>query len=636
MGNNEFRPVNPIANQFPPKRNLTMTRSPFCLRHRHLLSLLSLALVPASGTYAQTNLYWGDLHLHSNYSLDAYGVRNTRMTPDMAYRFARGIPIYHDVLDTKVQIDRPLDFLAVTDHSDNLGTDMQVVRADPRLQALPWGARLIESVTPESPWGGLLGFRRALGPEGNAMMDEVTTVELKASAWADEVDAAEANYIPGTFTTLVGWEWTAMIEGKNLHRNVITNVGERAKEFLPFSAGQFWPLEGDSNRPEDLWNWLDATSARLDMDFIAIPHNSNISGGLMFDIVDSDGRPIDSNYAQQRSQWESLVEITQMKGTSEVHPSLAPNDEFAEYEIRRKLLIGAPTPPSEADYARSALLRGLDIAADVGANPYQFGFVGATDGHISMSSVEENNFYGKIATDSHLSDHLPKERPVIFPAWEMSASGLTGVWAEENTREAIFNALKRKEVYATTGPRIALRMFAGFNFSAGDAGANDIAAVGYRQGIPMGGDLTAAPAGKAPSLLIHAAKDPVGANLDRVQVIKGWLDADNQPQERIYDVAWSGDRQLDSNGKVPAVGNTVDLSTGLYSNDIGTAQLAVVWTDPDFDPALSAFYYVRAIEIPTPRHSLYDAIALGVDPAITNYPATIQERAYSSPIWYTP
>ena len=616
-----------------------MTRHPTSCHFPQVLPRVAMMLAAAvsASAHAQTNLYWGDLHLHSNYSLDAYGVRNTRMTPDMAYRFARGIPIHHDVLDTKVQIDRPLDFLAVTDHSDNLGTDMQVVRADPQLAALPWGSRLIESVTPDSPWGGLLGFRRSLGPQqGNEMMDGVTTIELKASAWEDEVDAAEANYIPGTFTTLVGWEWTAMIEGKNLHRNVITNVGERAKEFLPFSAGQFWPLEGDSNRPEDLWNWLDATSASLDMDFIAIPHNSNISGGLMFDIVDSDGRPIDSAYAQQRSKWESLVEITQMKGTSEVHPSLAPNDEFAEYEIRRKLLIGAPTPPNEADYARSALLRGLDIEAEVGANPYKFGFVGATDGHISMSSVEENNFYGKIATDSHLSDHLPRERPVIFPAWEMSASGLTGVWAEENTREAIFNALKRKEIYATTGPRISLRMFAGFNFTPSDAQVNDIAAVGYDKGIPMGGDLSVAPQDKATGLLIHAAKDPVGANLDRVQVIKGWLDKDNQPHEKIYDVVWSGDRQADASGKVPEVGNTVDISTGLYSNDIGTEQLAVVWTDPDFDPTLNAFYYVRVIEIPTPRHSLYDAIALGIDVSVTNYPATIQERAYSSPIWYTP
>ncbi len=610
------------------------TRPQHCAR-RALLAL-SIGAALATGAQAQTNLYWGDLHVHTNYSLDAFGVGNARITPDMAYRFARGIPIYHDVLDTKVQIDRPLDFLAVTDHSDNLGTDVQVVAGNAQLQALPWGKRLVESITPERPWAGLLGFRRALGPEGDAMMNEVTTLELKGAAWSDEVDAVVANYIPGTFTTLVGWEWTAMIDGKNLHRNVISNAGVDAKKFHPFSAGQFWPLAGDSNRPEDLWNWLDATSQNLGIDFVAIPHNSNLSAGLMFDIVDSDGRPITSSYAQQRSRWESLVEITQMKGTSEVHPALSATDEFAEYEIRRKLLIGAPTPPNAGDYVRSALVRGLEIEASVGTNPYKFGVVGATDGHVGISSVEEDNFYGKIASDSHLSDHLPRERPVIFPAWEMSASGLTGVWAEENTREGIFNALKRKEVYATTGPRIALRVFGGFNFSAGDAEANDIAAVGYSKGIAMGGDLSTAPAGTAPQLLIHASKDPVGANLDRVQVIKGWIDANNQSQERVYDVAWSGERVRDSEGKVPAVGNTVDLATAQYTNAIGAAQLATVWTDPEFDPNVSAFYYVRVIEIPTPRHSLYDAIALGVDVSVTNYPATIQERAYSSPIWYTP
>lgn len=603
----------------------------------HLATTVGLAALLASATQAQTNLYWGDLHIHTNYSLDAYGVRNTRITPDMAYRFARGIPIHHDVLDTKVQIDRPLDFLAVTDHSDNLGVDLQVVNRDELLAATPWGRRLIESVTPEKPWAGLLGFRRSLGPDGDAMMKEVTTLDLRRSAWAEEVDAAEANYLPGTFTTLVGWEWTAMIDGKNLHRNVISNAGAAAKQFYPFGAGQFWSLDSiDSNRPEALWAWLDETSSTTGIDFIAIPHNSNLSAGLMFDSVDSDGRPINSRYAQDRSRWESLVEITQMKGTSEVHPSLAPTDEFAEYEIRRKLLIGAPTPPNEGDYVRSALLRGLTFGNSVGVNPYKFGIIGASDGHIGMSSVEEKNFTGKIATDAHISDHLPQERPVIFPAWEMSASGLTGVWAEQNTRESIFNAMKRKEVYATTGPRIALRVFGGFAFTAEDAQANDIAAVGYRKGIPMGGDLTNAPRDKAPSLLIHAAKDPVGANLDRVQVIKGWIDTDNQAQERIYDVAWSGERMPGADGKVPEVGNTVDVSTALYTNDIGSAQLAASWTDPDFDPALSAFYYVRVIEIPTPRHSLYDAVAMGVDPEITGYPATIQERAYSSPLWYTP
>jgi hypothetical protein len=597
--------------------------------------LLAGSLASIAG--AQTHLYWGDLHVHTNFSLDAYGVANTYVTPDEAYRFARGIPIYHETLDTKVQIDRPLDFLAVTDHASNLGIDLQVAQADELLQATEWGRAALATVTDETPWRGLLGYRRSLGPDGNAMMEQLTTLELRQSAWQKEVDAAVNNYIPGTFTTFTAWEWTAMIEGKNLHRNVITDAGAESNAFYPFSAGQFFSLDGiDSNRPEALWDWLDRTSARTGTDFIAIPHNSNISAGLMFDTVDSDGRPISGQYASDRMRWESLVEITQMKGTSEIRPALAPTDEFADYEIRRKLLIGTPTPPDAGDYVRTALMRGLEIEAQVGENPYRFGFVGATDGHIGMSSVEENNFYGKIATDARLSQHTPRPRPVIFPAWEMSASGLTGAWAEENTRESIFAAMKRKEVYATTGPRIALRVFGGFNFDVDDAQAGDIANVGYEKGVPMGSDLTEAPRRAAPGFLIHAAKDPVGANLDRIQVVKGWLDDDGDAQQRVYDVVWSGDRVPGADGKVPAVGNTVDLDTALYTNDIGAAQLATVWTDPGFDRDQTAFYYVRVIEIPTPRHSLYDAVALGIDPEVTAHAATIQERAYSSPIWYTP
>lgn len=619
--------------QQQPESQVSLVRG----AHRSACIFGLLAGGLSAGVSAQTNLYWGDLHLHTNFSLDAYGVGNTYVTPDEAYRFARGIPIYHETLDTKVQIDRPLDFLGVTDHASNLGIDLQIAQADELLQQSEWGRELIASVTEDSPWRGLLGYRRSLGPDGNSMMEAVTTLELRQSAWQKEIDAAEANYIPGTFTTFVAWEWTAMIEGKNLHRNVISDAGAQASQFYPFSAGQFYSLDGiDSNRPEALWDWLDETSERTGTDFIAIPHNSNLSAGLMFDTVDSDGRPITSGYARDRMRWESLVEITQMKGTSEIRPSLAPTDEFANYEVRRKLLIGTPTPPDAGDYVRTALMRGLEIESQVGENPYRFGFVGATDGHIGMSSVEENNFYGKIASDARLSDHLPKERPVIFPAWEMSASGLTGAWAEENTRESIFAALKRKEIYATTGPRIALRVFGGFSFDTDDAEAADIASVGYEKGVPMGSDLTRAPRGRAPGFLIHAVKDPVGANLDRVQVIKGWLDDNEEAQQQVYDVAWSGNRVAGADGKVPDVGNTVDVSTAMYTNDIGTAQLVTLWTDPDFDPDQTAFYYVRVIEIPTPRHSLYDAVALGIDPEVTAHAATLQERAYSSPIWYTP
>ena len=591
----------------------------------------------AATAHAQTNLYWGDLHVHTSYSLDAFGVANTWVTPDLSYRFARGIPILHKVLDTKVQIDRPLDFLAVTDHSDQLGIDVMAVNGDPFLQQTEGGRQMI--ATAKDKWPGFQAYRRASGPNnGEALMKQVGTLEQRQSAWQQEIDAAEKNNIPGKFTTFFGWEWTAMIDGKNLHRNVISNANaQQASQFYPYGAGQFYPLDGiDSIRPEDLWRYLDETSKRTGTDFVVIPHNANLSGGLMFDTVDSDGRPFTAEYARKRMRWESLVEITQSKGTSEVRPELAPTDEFAEFEIRRKLLIGTPTPPSKADYVRSALLRGLEIGSSIGVNPYHLGFVGGTDNHIGMTSVEENNFHGKIATDAKISDHLPKQRPVIFPAWEMSASGLTAVWATENTRAALFAAFKRKETYATTGPRIALRVFGGYAFTAGDAKEKDIAAIGYKKGVPMGSDLTTAPKGKAPTLLIHAAKDPAGANLDRVQVIKGWLDAKNQPQEKIYDVAWAGDRKPGTDGKVPAVGNTVDISTALYTNSIGSPQLAVTWTDPEFDASKAAFYYVRVMEIPTPRHSLFDAVALGIDVSVTKEPATLQERAYSSPIWYTP
>jgi hypothetical protein len=599
-----------------------------------IFGLVTVAL-SCSAIAQERNLYWGDLHLHTNYSLDAYGVGNTYVTPDQAYRFARGISIYHKVLDTKVQIDRPLDFLAVTDHSDSLGIDALVASGDPLMEQSEIGRAMLQAAK-EKPWTGLQGFARA-NPALNVLQN-VTTPQMRRSVWQREVDAAEQNNIPGKFTTLFAWEWTAMVSGKNLHRNVISNANaKQASQFIPYAAGQFYSLQGvDSNRPEDLWAWLDDTAKKVGVDFISIPHNSNISGGLMFDVVDSDGRPINAQYARTRMRWESLVEITQMKGTSEVAPELAATDEFAEFEVRRKLLVGTPVKPTEADYVRTALLRGLSFDNSLGVNPYKFGVIGGTDGHIGMSSVEEKNFFGKIASDAKLGDHLPKQRPVIFPAWEMSASGLTAVWADENTRDSLFAAMKRKEVYATTGTRIALRMFGGFSFTTKDANAVDLAAIGYRKGVPMGSDLTAAPKGKAPSLLIHATKDAAGANLDRVQIVKGWLDDKKQPQQKVYDVAWSGNRKMGADGKVPAVGNTVNISTALYTNSIGAAQLAAAWTDPDFKADQEAFYYARVLEIPTPRHSLYDAVALGIDVSVTKYPATIQERAYSSPIWYTP
>jgi hypothetical protein len=598
------------------------------------VAAVAVAAGSAAAQTPQTNLYWGDVHLHSNYSLDAYATGNNATTPDLAYRYARGIPIKRTGLDAKVQIQRPLDFLAVTDHAEMLGLQVMLDKKDPRLVNSDWGKKLLEAHQKDPVRGAMALSGGATiqdnSPENHDKIGQLFSPQIRQASWQAEIDAAERNNIPGKFTTLFGWEWTSMPGGKNLHRIVLSDAdGAGAQKFYPFT-------NIDSPRPEELWKWMETTKAKTGVDFIAIPHNSNLSGGLMFDMVDSDGRPLSAQYAKNRQTWEPLVEVTQTKGTSEVRPELDQSDEFAEFEIRRKLLAGAPTPPSEADYARSALQRGLQVQSKVGVNPYKFGMIGSTDSHTGMSSADENDFMGKLGVDQPLSQHLKPDRPVIFPDWEMSASGRAAVWATENTRKAIFAAFKRKEVYATTGTRITLRVFGGYGFQASDSDAKDIAAVGYKKGVPMGADLTAAPGGKAPQFLIWAAKDPMSGNLDRIQVIKGWVDAGGHSAQKIYDVAWSGGRKRGADGKVPAVGNTVDISTATYTNTIGATQLATVWTDPDFKPDQTAFYYVRVLEIPTPRHSLYDAVALGIDVKETKEAPTIQERAYSSPIWYTP
>jgi Protein of unknown function (DUF3604) len=613
------------------------------------VSLLCAAAIAMAGSHAalaaeeasETHVYWGDVHLHTNYSWDAYGTGNTTVTPDQAYRFARGLPVVHPALHTTVQMRRPLDFLAVTDHAIMLGSQAMLDQRDQALLATDWGKKLL-AIHEQSPVAGVMreGGRLGVmgGPEGTAerkeMMDQVFSPAIRRRAWDVEIDAAEKNNVPGTFTTLIGWEWTSTPGGKNLHRCVITDAdGAKAREFIPFSNYQ-------SQRPEDLWRFFTETKERTGVDFISIPHNSNLSGGLMFDVVDSDGRPISADYARMRMRWETEVEIAQSKGTSEVLPQLAPTDEFAGFEIWQRLLVNRPMPPSPHDYVRTALLEGVELQREIGINPYKLGFIGATDSHTGLSTVQENRFLGDFGADPTTPERLkeiqPGAMPFIFSAWTLSAAGRAAVWAPENTRQAIFDAFKRKEVYGTTGTRIVLRVFGGFDFRAADADASDIAKVGYRKGVPMGGDLTRAPQRAAPSFLIYAAKDPLSGNLDRVQLIKGWVDSSGQTRERIYDVAWSGDRKLGADGKLPPVGSTVDEATATYTNAIGAAQLTTVWKDPSFDPSQLAFYYVRVLEIPTPRHSLYEAVALGISASETHQPASIQERAYSSPIWYTP
>ena len=562
--------------------------------------LVSLTLVMCASarsvTAQERNLYWGDTHLHTSYSIDAYNWGNASAGPGTAYRFAKGLPVAHPTLRNRVRLDRPLDFLVVTDHS-----------------------------------GG--SFGRGAPIEGQS-----NTPAFRQAGWSLYVDAAERHYDPGTFTTFVGWEWTSMTP-ENLHRVVFTPAdGETAKRFLPASPAS------SGARPEDLWNWLEMTSDRLGIDFVAIPHNSNLSLGLMFDMVDSEGRPISAEYARTRMRWEPVVEVLQIKGASETHPLLSPIDEFANFEIYEILLRSGvrDADPAAGSYARTGLLRGLDIEDRVGVNPYKFGLQAATDSHTSLSTPDEDNFWGKTVLDSSPEGGAtPTPSPFggnwDMVGWDYAAQGLTGAWASENTREALTEAFKRKEVYATSGPRIQLRMFGGFEFDAEDANARDIAAVGYGGGVSMGGDLGQAPNDRRVSLLIHAVKDPVGANLDRVQVIKGWLDEDGDTNERVYDVEWAGDRRRDPNGRVPAIGSTVDVEGLTYDNAIGSAELSTVWVDPGFDPDERAFYYVRVLEIPTLRHSTYDAVALGQDPAeATARPSVIQERALSSPIWYTP
>jgi hypothetical protein len=463
-----------------------------------------------------------------------------------------------------------------------------------------------------------------------SLVAELDAPELQATLWAKNMDAAERHNAPGKFTTLVGWEYTPTPEGANLHRIVLSNSDPiPAKSIRPFSAN-------DSGNPEDLWSWLDETTKSSSADFLSIPHNSNISKGRMFASVDSAGRAFDAEYARKRARWESIVEVTQIKGTSETHPLLSPDDEFAGFEFFNRLIetrVGAQTTPTVevGDYARSALKRGLEIEGAIGVNPYKFGMIGATDSHSGLSSAEENNFLGKMAIDS-----IPENKAYGLgqvSGWEMSASGLAAVWARANTREEIWSAFRRREVYGTTGPRIAVRFFGGFGFEAADASAQDIAAIGYAKGVPMGGDL--AGAGEAPSFLVRAVKDPKSANLDRVQIVKGFVGRNGKAREKVYDVAWSGDRAPGANGKLPPVGDTVDRAAASWRNTIGAPELSAIWRDPDFDPAQRSFYYVRVLQIPTPRNSTYDSAALG-EPPQKGYAAAIQERAYTSPIWYAP
>ena len=467
--------------------------------------------------------------------------------------------------------------------------------------------------------------------------------DMQASMWHELTDAAERHNAPGRFTALIGFEWTQQPNGNNLHRNVIFRDGkDRADQVVPVSAY-------DVRDPENLWDWMEAYEKKTGGRVMAIPHNGNLSNGLMFDDVTlTSRRPLDRAYAERRMRLEPVYEMTQIKGDGESHPLLSPSDEFADFDTWDNGSFG-PQPKTKdmlpREYAREALKRGLAYEARLGANPFKFGMIGSTDSHTSLSTAEENNFFGKVSAlepsaepqrfDEAITGRFASD-PNQRQTHRMSnAGGLAAVWAKENTREALWDAFARKEVYATTGTRLRVRVFGGYDFTVRDLERSDFAANGYSRGVPMGGDLKAAAAGQKPTLLIQAMRDPDGANLDRIQVVKGWLDGAGKTHERVYDVAWSGDRKRGSDGKLPAVGNTVNVQQASYDNTIGAPYLAAGWTDPTFDPTQRAFYYVRVLEIPTPRWTTYDAKFFGVA-LPTDVPASIQERAYTSPIWYAP
>jgi hypothetical protein len=587
----------------------------------------------AQQAYA-TQVFWGDTHLHTALSVDSTIFSATLGLED-AYRFARGEEVRASS-GQRVKLSRPLDFLVVADHAEALGSMDELIKGNPDLMKDPTLKRWRELFN-----SGPAGAQEAY-TEMNRASTEGTTPEalndpkLLRTVWDNYIETGDRFNEPGRFTALLGYEYTSNYKTNNLHRVVIYRDSEdRVRELLPFSAL-------DSENPEDLWSSLQAYEAKTGGQVLAIPHNGNMSGGMMFALSTFAGEPLTEAWAKERARWEPLYEITQMKGDGEAHPMLSPNDEFADYETWDKMTIGGlPNDPENFpfEYARSALKNGLALEAKLGTNPFKFGFIGSTDSHTALAAVEEDNFFGKHSgvepSAERMTSPVAKVRDLVVLGWEMSASGYAGVWATENTREALWDALKRKEVYATTGPRIIVRFFGGWDFEDEDAHTRRPAQAGYAKGVPMGGDLHKAPEGKVPTFLVAALKDPIGGNLDRYQIVKGWMDAKGELHEKVYDVAWSGDRKPGKDGKLPAVGNTVDEKEATWTNTIGANELIAVWKDPDFNPEQPAFYYGRVIEIPTPRWTAYDAKYFGLQmPA--EVPMTTQERAYTSPIWYTP
>ena len=601
---------------------------------------------PYAGRNFPDNVYWGDTHLHTTLSFDA-GAFGNRLGPEDAYQFARG----DEVTSTggyKVKLSRPLDFLVVADHSDNMGLFTRIFESHPDIMSDKEGRRIHNAIKA----GGqqavaasvelIDAFSRGVSISGALEVEPGS--QAFSSTWERIVNAAKDYNEPGEFTAFSGYEWTSLVNtGDNLHRVVVYRDGpEVALRNEPYTT--MAPF--GSPDPMDLWKWMSDYEKRSGGNVLAIAHNGNLSNGIMFPLDRQyTGRKLDKLYVNERILREPLYEVTQIKGDGETHPFLSPNDEFADYETWAKgnlnLSVAKTDDMLQYEYAREALKNGLKLEEKFGVNPYKFGMIGSTDSHTSLATAEENNFFGKHSgsepSATRMEHAMAKMGDAEYEGWSVSASGLTAVWAKDNTREALFDAMRRKEVYATTGPRMMVRFWGGWDFEQADANNTLPGEIGYRKGSPMGGTLHGAPKGKSPTFLVAALKDPLSGNLDRIQIVKGWLDKKGNTHEKVYNVAWgdANSRPVDKNGNIPAVGNTVNVTTATWTNTIGDPELITVWADPDFDPAQRAFYYARVIEIPTPRWTAYEAKFYAVK-APEKAPMITQERAYTSPVWYEP
>ncbi|HMR53785.1 MAG TPA: DUF3604 domain-containing protein [Amaricoccus sp.] len=589
-------------------------------------------------------VFWGDTHLHTGLSVDA-GLFGARLGLDDAYRFARGEQVTASS-GQPAKLGRPLDWLVIADHSDAMGFFNDLAAGKPEILKFEQARSWYEGIQA----GGEAAAAAALNlittfAQGNidpGMLAEYSPGgKTFATVWEHVVETADRYNDPGNFSTIIGFEWTSLVAGNNLHRNVLFREGaEKAGQVVPFTTQG--PV--GSTDPLDLYEWLENYEATTGGSALAIAHNGNLSNGLMFPVdAQYTGRAIDAAYVESRAKWEPLYETTQIKGDGEAHPFLSPDDAFADYEtwdVGNLDLTQAKTPEMlQYEYTREALKNGLLLESRLGTNPYKFGLVGSTDSHTALSAVEEDNFFGKASNaepkPERMQHPFTETEVGVFEGYQLVASGYTGVWATENTRAAIWDALARKEVYATTGPRMLVRFFGGWDYTDQDLNSRQPAFRGYEKGVPMGADLPAGSGDGVPTFMVYALRDPIGANLDRIQIVKGWLDAEGATHEQVYDVAWSEGREPDAEGVLPPVGSTVDVAAANWTNTIGAAELAAVWADPAFDPGQKAFYYARVLEIPTPRWVVYDAFRFGV-PIPEGAETEAQERAYTSPIWYSP